>query len=97
MNFISQAKPALVSIYRFRGNNTIGFNKSLDLRINWANDYTDKKLFLKRISKINSKNRGWIDYATTYYWYQNTVGYEHEPLMPLNERIKLILKSNLEK
>ena len=97
MNFVHLVKPTLLSIYRFRGNNTIGFNKSIDLRINWANDFTDKKIFLKRISRINSKGRGWIDYATTYYWYQNTVGYEHEPLMPLNERIKLILKSNLEK
>jgi len=97
MNFVHLAKPSLLSIYRFRGNNTIGFNKSLDFRINWTNDFTDKKIFLKRISRLNSKGRGWIDYATTYYWYQNTVGYEHEPLMPLNERIKLILKSNLEK
>ena len=95
MNFVQPGKPTLVNIYRFRGNNSIGFTKSFDLRLNWANDYTDKKIFLKRISRLDSKNRGWIDYATTYYWYQKEIGYEHEPMMSLNDRTKLILKSNL--
>ena len=95
MNFIQVAKPTLLSIYRFRINNTIGFNKNLDLRINWANDFTDNNYFLKRIARINSEGRGWIDYATTYYWYQSEIGYDHDPLLSLDERTKLILKSNL--
>ncbi len=97
INYVNPAKPALLSMYRFRGINHIGFNKSLDLRINWSNDWTNNETFQKRISRINAKDRGWIDYATTYYWYQDKVGYEHEPLMPVNERIKLILRSNLDK
>jgi len=97
INYINLIRPSLLSIYRFRGNNTIGFNKSLDLRINWSNDWVNNESFQKKISRINSKGQGWIDYATTYYWYQSTVGFEHEPLMPLNERTKLILRSNLNK
>jgi len=97
INYVNLASPTLLSIYRFRGINYIGFNKSLDLRINWSNDWTNNESFQKRISKINAKGRGWIDYATTYYWYQNAVGYDHDPLMPLNERIELILRSNQDK
>ncbi len=96
INHVQNAKPTLLSIYRFRGNNTIGFNKSFDLRINWKNCFTENKSFLKRISKINSKGRAWVDYATTYYWYQSTIGYKHDSSMNLDERIKLVLKSNLD-
>ncbi|NVM05182.1 MAG: DUF2961 domain-containing protein [Candidatus Helarchaeota archaeon] len=95
INYVNLRKPTLLSIYRFRGNNTIGFNKSLDLRINWTNERLFKS-FQKSLSRKVSKDRCWIDYATTYYWYQSTVGYDHEKLMPLNERIKLISKSNLD-
>ncbi len=95
INYVKPKKPSLLSIYRFRGSNAIGFNKSLDLRINWANEMFFKT-FEKRMAKLAAKGRGWIDYATTHYWYQSSVGYDHDPLMPLDERIKLILKSNLE-
>lgn len=97
LNFVSLTKPTMASLYRFRGNNTIGFNKSLDLRINWANDSKDAKYFLKRISRRTSKDQAWIDYATTFYWYQKEIGYQHDKLMTLNERVKPILKSNLKK
>jgi hypothetical protein len=96
INYLRLSAPSLLSIYRFHGNNVIGFNKNLDIRINWSNEWTKNQIFQKRISKRNSKGGGWIDYATTYYWYQNVLGFEHEPLGSLSERTKLILKSNLD-
>lgn len=84
----------MLSIYRFRGLNAIGFSKSYDLRIDWSNEWTQNENFQREIADLNSKGRGWVDYSTTYYWYQKTAGYDHEPLMPLNERSKAVLHPN---
>ena len=70
------------------------FEKSLDLRIDWSNEWTDNKNFQKEIAELKAKDRGWLDYATTYYWYQESVGYEHEPLISLDKRVKPILRPN---
>jgi hypothetical protein len=43
---------------------------------------------------IHADGGGWVDYATTYYWYQETVGFEHAPLLPLAERVKTLLHPN---
>ena len=34
----------------------------------------------------------WVDYATTFYWYQAQVGYAHEPLPPLAARAATLLR-----
>ena len=88
----------MLSIYRFLGQNAIRFNKSLDLRIDWTNEFKywstyDK--FKAQLDKVNNGGNGWVDYATTYYWYQDSVGYNHEHMIPLEERIKPLLKTNL--
>jgi hypothetical protein len=94
MNFIQPENPSMLSIYRFRSANVIRFLKSFDLRIDWSHEWTAHENFQKEIAELQNKGRGWIDYATTYYWYQKTVGYKHEDLIPLDERVKAILHPN---
>ncbi len=84
----------MLSIYRFRQRNPIRFSKSLDLRIDWSHEFKQNEAFQKELARLNAEDRCWIDYATTYYWYQETVWYDHEPLMPLDERVKAILHPN---
>jgi hypothetical protein len=94
MNFVQNEKPSMLSIYRFRGLNAIRFSKSYDMRIDWSNEWTQNENFQREIADLNSKGRGWVDYSTTYYWYQKAAGYDHEPLMPLDERSKSVLHPN---
>ena len=84
----------MLSIFRFRGPNVIRFLKSFDLRIDWSHEWTQNENFQREIAELHAKGGGWTDYATTYYWYQETVGYDHQPLMPLDERAKAILHPN---
>ncbi|MCZ7545506.1 MAG: DUF2961 domain-containing protein [Anaerolineae bacterium] len=95
MNYIQPAEPSLLSVYRFRRANPIRFNKSLDWRVNWAHEWTSDAAFQRQISDLNRANRCWVDYATTYYWYQDTVGYAHEALPGLEERSRAVLRANL--
>lgn len=94
MNFIQNEPPSILSIYRFRCQNTIRFLKSFDLRIDWSHEFTQNESFQKGLAELHAKDGGWIDYATTYYWYQKTVGYDHDPLLPLDERVKTVLHPN---
>jgi len=91
INFVQKENPSLLSIYRFRGQNAIRFNESLDLRIDWSNEYLDKKEFHRELADMRAAGRVWVDYATTYYWYQESVGYEHELLMSLEGRVQQVL------
>jgi len=94
INFVQHETPSLLNIYRFRGTNVVRFAKSFDLRIDWSNEWTAHERFQQEIAGLHSKGRGWIDYATTYYWYQQRVGYKHEDLISLAERAKPILHPN---
>ena len=94
MNFVQSANPSLLSIYRFRQTNLIRFNQSLDWRINWCYEWTRNPDFQREIAALRAADRGWIDYATTFYWYQDQIGYAHEPMLTLAERIKTILHPN---
>jgi hypothetical protein len=94
INFVQNDTPSMLSIFRFHGENAIRFNKSLDLRVDWSNEFKGNEAFQKKLAEVYAKNGGWIDYATTYYWYQKAVGYEHEPLLSLEERVKEILHPN---
>ncbi len=95
INFVQNETPSMLSIYRFHSQNAIRFNESLDWRIDWSHEFKTNKNFHKELIRLYEEGRLWIDYATTYYWYQQNVGYEHEPLAPLNERIKGVLHPNL--
>lgn len=94
MNYVQNEEPSLLSIYRFRNQNAIRFNKSLDLRVDWSHEFRGNRDFHKELAKRHAEDRLWIDYATTYYWYQQTVSCDHEPLMPLDERVKTVLHPN---
>jgi hypothetical protein len=99
MNFIKKDPSpgnTMVSLFRFHGNNPIRFRKSLDLRLNWTKEmhFLSKAEFMEAIHAVHEANGGWIDYATTYYWYQSGIGYPHEPMLPVEERCKLLLKNN---
>ena len=83
---------AFVNIYLNKED--IRFLKSLDLRIDWSHEFKRNEDFQKKLAELHAADRLWIDYATTYYWYQETVGYEHDPLVPLDERVKPILHPN---
>ncbi len=44
-----------------------------------------------------ARNGGWVDYATVYYWYQDTPGgFQHYPLRPVAERQKVMLHRSAE-
>jgi len=94
MNFVQGDTPSMLSLYRFQDKNAIRFTKSLDLRIDWSNEWVGNEDFQAKISGLHSQGYGWVDYATTYYWYQDVVGYDHGQLMPLDERTKMILHPN---
>lgn len=94
INLIQPENPSLLSIYRFRNLNVIRFKESLDLRIDWSNEWTENENFQREITELKNNDRAWVDYATTFYWYQNSVGYDHGELMPLNDRVKPILHPN---
>ncbi len=79
-----------VSVYRFHDHMPIRFTKSLRWHINWKNDFG--AFWTKRHDEMLVRNGGWVDYATVYYWYQDTPGgYQHEPLRPVADRQKEIL------
>ncbi len=109
MNFVRNKTPSMVSTYRFRSNDVIRFNKSLDWRINWAVEAAQYvNLFdshdeafehimeagMKQLEDLRKQGRGWVDYAITTYWYQDKVGYDHDEMLPLEERVKPILHPN---
>lgn len=94
INFIQNETPSMLSIYRFHGQNVIRFNESLDWRIDWSHEFKTNENFHKELARLYAEDRLWIDYATTYYWYQKEVGYEHGPLISLDERTKEFLRLN---
>lgn len=76
INYVQTAEfPIELSIYRFRDQNAISFERSLDIRVNWQNEFTYGKTrpntFLRRrVWEAAHKGGAWVNYATTYYWYQ---------------------------
>lgn len=94
MNYMRTFDPALLSIYRFHGANAIRFNHSLDWRINWSYEWARNVEFQQKLELRRQADLGWVDYASTFYWYQDRVGFDHTPLMPLAERSKLLLHPN---
>ncbi len=94
INFVQQSNPALLSVYEFRDVNVIPFMKSLDWRVDWKHEFQDNTELHNILHARAAEGGAWVDYATMHYWYQDRVGYPHEPLPPLEERVKTILKPN---
>lgn len=110
INFVKKGIPSMVSTFRFRKKDIIRFNQSLDWRVNWAVeteqyinmfDSHDPNIGIlfeaakKQHDELCKKDRDWVDYAITTYWYQKTVGYEHEKMIPLADRVKPVLHPNV--
>jgi len=96
MPLVDKGKTNRLSIYRFHDHMPIRFNKSLSWHINWSYE----RMFTKRAEwpKAVANDGCWVDYATVYYWYQDTPGgYKHESLRPVAERAKVMLPHRVKK
>ena len=90
----NESDPAQVTVYRFRDRNVIPFDRELDVRIDWSHDWQANADFQGRIAQIHEAGRGLVDYATTWYWYQDRPGLEHQPMLPVEERARQVLAPN---
>ena len=100
INYLQTKKlPFQLSIYRFRDQNPIIFHRSLNLQINWKHEFTDGKRNYqtaprKKIWQAINNGGGWVEYSTTHYWYQSSVGFDHEDLPSWKERLSSIYCKN---
>ena len=94
INYVRNETPSMLSIYRFHTHNAIRFERSLDWRIDWSHEFIGNTDFHAKAAERRAGDAGWVDYATTYYWYQREVGYPHGPLLPLAERVRPVLHTN---
>lgn len=94
MTYMRTIEPSLLSIYRFLASNAIRFNESLDWRVNWQHEVRQGSEYWDQIDALHTSDRGWVDYATTFYWYQDRVGFDHKPMISLEDRSKLLLHPN---
>lgn len=99
INYLQNAElPFQLSIYRFRDQDSIIFDKSLDLQINWKHEFTNGKRNYqskprKKVWQAVDNDGGWVEYATTHYWYQCSIGFEHGHTPPYEQRISSLLNS----
>lgn len=94
VNYLRGQYPALLSTYRFRRHNVLRFRKSLDWRIDWTHEFPGHPTYHADLARRWAAGGGWVDYSTTYYWFQDGVGYDHAPLLPVGERMKELLHPN---
>ena len=70
-----------LSIYRFHDHAPIRFEREFAWTIDWRNE-----------DPGFGRQSGWVDYATVFYWYQDSpAGFQHEPLPPVDVRCLDIL------
>lgn len=94
INYVRNETPCMLIIFRFHAHNAIRFNKNLDWRIDWSHEFPDNHDFHQRLEQVHQRGHGWVDYATTFYWYQSTPGYAHDNLPHLDDRTRDILHPN---
>ncbi|HPJ02356.1 MAG TPA: DUF2961 domain-containing protein [Candidatus Limiplasma sp.] len=92
INHVDHGSPNMLSIYRFLDQNAIRFSKSIDLRIDWTHEFRswtpeNYAKFLSAIRQANAAGGAGVDYAMTWYWYQDTPDGAHAPLPPLAKRL----------
>ena len=81
MTHIAAGPASRLSIYRFHDHMPIRFEREFAWTIDWRNE-----------DVAFGKQKGWVDCATVFYWYQDSPGgYRHEPLAPVAERCLDIL------
>ena len=84
-----------LSIFRFHDHMPIRFERELKWSIDWTHEFWQHPEWLKPIRKRRQEGGCWVDYATVFYWYQDSpAGFVHPPLEPLDQRIRPLLKSS---
>jgi hypothetical protein len=90
-NFIQNEGPTLLSTYRFRDLSVIPFDHGLTWHVNWRHEFRDHAEFQEKLAGRIAADGAWVDYATVFYWYQETPGHPHAPLPPLGDRVRTVL------
>ena len=81
-----------LSIYRFHDHMPIRFAKEISWRINWEFEFFRNTEFHDKLARLVAANGCWVDYATVFYWYQDSPGgYKHQPLREVGLRTKEFL------
>jgi hypothetical protein len=95
INFKQKADPAMVSFYRFHGNQPVRFREGMDLRVNHSTEWAIQNIMLDGVLPyLAADGRLWVDYALTHYWYQDQVGFEHASMPSLDDRLRTVLREN---
>jgi len=85
----------LLSIYRFHDHMPIRFAREFTWSINWRHEgmFTSNADWARRVKEGGC----WVDYATVFYWYQDSPGgFQHDPLAPVAQRGKLLVRPGAE-
>lgn len=75
INYLQTSQlPIELSIFRFRDQNAITFNHSLDIRINWQHEFSLGKTSYQNyprglVWQSVQAGGGWLEYASTHYFY----------------------------
>jgi hypothetical protein len=85
----------LLSIYRFHDHMPIRFAEELRWSINWAYEFRGHPKWKEIMRQRRQEGGCWVDYASVFYWYQDRPGgFKHEPMEPVEERIRDLVKSS---
>jgi hypothetical protein len=93
INYVHHQLPSQLSTYRFSTADAIPFSRSLEWRVDWSHEFPNNP-WLGSLRARNANGGGWVDYALTHYWYQETVGHDHGSELPLADRIRPVLHPN---
>jgi hypothetical protein len=102
--YVSLSGPSAISVYRFRTDDAICWERSLDLRIDWTHEQRTEN-YRERIIELvepgadwlppsREAGGGWIDYAMTTWWYAPAGTHRVPELPPLDERVVELLHPN---
>ena len=92
INFLQKsALPYRLSLYRFRYQNPIRFNKALDIRINWKHEFTLGRQNYhsaprEKVRKAAENGGCKIQYSSMHYWYQTGIGFDHSTMPDYQKR-----------
>jgi len=94
----NRKSPHMLGMYRVHDVNPIRFHKSFHLRLNWQHEFKQLPNLHHHLETMRQlsreEDRLWLDYATTNYWYQETVNTSDRRMPPLDRRIAPLLRSN---
>ena len=95
MPYIRKSDTLALSIFRFHDHMPIRFSREFTWRINWRHEFywESKQQYLQDVREKAMEGGCWVDYATVFYWYQDTPGgYRHAPIEKVGHRVRAILK-----